>query len=189
MMRACLLWALPFAVLAHPTIETRIDDLNRAIAKAPTSAQLYLRRGYLHAQHGKTDQARQDYETAQQFSDGTNVRVALGNLYLHKGDHLKAHESFKAALAKSKDSSPAWLGQAKTAIALGAYELATLSYNRYLKFSNNPQPGYIAAAVRAIAPYDRKAAIELLNDGLEKFGPVPTLTALAEELGPLSLIK
>ena len=83
MIRACFLWALSFAVVAHPALETRIDDLNQAIARAPSSAELYLQRGYLQAQHGKTDQARQDYETAQQLSDSANVRVALGILYLH----------------------------------------------------------------------------------------------------------
>ena len=98
---------------------------------------------------------------------------------------MRAGEHFAKAVQMAGESPSAWLGQAKTAVALGANELALLSYRAYFQFADNPQPGYIAAAVRDIAPYDRHAAIALLNDALERLGPVPTLTTLGEKLKQL----
>lgn len=182
MSRICLLWALPLLVLAHPAVETQIGDLSRAIVRTPDSPALYLRRGLLHAQHGDRELARQDFEAAQVLTDSADVQIALGNLYFSEDDPVRAGEHFAQAIQMAGESPSAWLGQAKTAAALGANELALLSYRTYFQLADNPQPGYLAAAVRDIAPYDRQAAITLLNDALERLGPVPTLTKLADKL-------
>ena len=76
----------------------------------------------------------------------------------------------------------AWLGQAKAVAELGLHDLVLLSYRTYFTLEANPQPGYFAAAVRAIAPYDRAAAQRLLEEAIERLGPVPTLTQLAATL-------
>jgi Tfp pilus assembly protein PilF len=180
--RICLLWALPLVVLAHPAIETQISDVSRAIVQAPDSPALYLRRGLLHTQHGDRELARQDFEAARALTDSADVQIALGNLYFSEDDPVRAGEHFARAIEMADESPSAWLGQAKTAVALGANELALLSYRAYFQFADNPQPGYLAAAVRDIAPHDRQAAIALLNDALKRLGPVPTLTKLAEKL-------
>jgi len=182
MIRICLLWALPVVGLAHPALETRINDLTQAITQVPDSAELYLRRGHLYAQHGDADLARKDYEAARLISESAQVLAALGDLHYAAGEHARAHTLFAAALDKSEDHTAAWLGQARASVALGDYELATISYRTYFERADHPQPGYMAAAVRAIAPHDRDAAIDLLSAALERLGPVPTLLKLEEQL-------
>lgn len=185
MRRICLLWAFPLVTFAHPALETRISDLSGAINLSPDSAGLYVRRGLLHARHGDRYLAKQDFEAAQVLTDSPEVQVALGNLYLSEDDPERASEYFAEAIEMSDEYPSAWLGQAKTAVALGAYEFALVSYRTYFQVTDNPQPGYLAAAVRDIAPYNREAAIALVNDALERLGPVPALTKLAEKLSPV----
>ena len=182
MSRICLLWALPLMVFAHPALEIQISDLSRAINLSPGASGLYLKRGLLHQRHGNRDLAKQDFEAARALVDSADVQVALGNLYLAEGDPGRASVYFAEAIKLSCKSSAAWLGQAKTATALGADELALQSYRTYFQVADNPQPGYLAAAVRDIAPHNRVAAITLVNDALERLGPVPTLIKLAETL-------
>ena len=54
----------PIVAFGHPSFETRIDDLAKAIDKAPYVQQLYLMRGQLYAGHGDMPRAKQDFESA-----------------------------------------------------------------------------------------------------------------------------
>ena len=183
MIRFVLMLAAPILVSAHPDIETRINDLGKAIDQAPQAHQLYLMRGQLYARHGDEMRAKRDFESSLALNDNPQVHVALGNLSLWKGNYQEAHDFFARALRMDSREAQAWLGQAKAAAELGSNELVLLSYRNYFSLEANPQPGHFAAAVRSIAPHDRASAQQLLEEGLERLGPAPTLTGLALSLG------
>jgi len=182
MIRFFLLLGVPLMLMAHPSIETRIHDLDRAIEQAPLAPQLYLMRGQLYASHGDESRAKKDFESAQALNDNAQVQVALGHHFLSSGDYQQANDSFAQAIRMNSSEARAWLGQAKAAAELGLHDLVLLSYRTYFALEANPQPGYFAAAVRAIAPYDRTAAQHLLEEGIERLGPVPTLMELTASL-------
>ena len=52
---------------AHGDLDERIAALDARIAATPRDAQLYLKRGQLHAQHRAYAFARSDYRTARRF--------------------------------------------------------------------------------------------------------------------------
>ena len=183
MIRLFILLSAPLITLAHPAIETRINDLDKAIEEAPLAPELYLMRGRLFASHGNKIRAKQDFESARALNDNTQVQLALGNLYLSNADYQNASDSFAHALQMDSGNSLAWLGLAKASTELGAHNLALLSYRNYFDLEANPQPGYFAAAVRAVAFYNRPEAQRLLKEGLERLGPVPALTDLFLALG------
>ena len=183
MIRSVLMLGAPLLAFAHPAIETRIHDLTKAIDQAPHTYQLYLMRGQLYANHGNEMRAKQDFESALALNDNGQVQVALGNLYLSTRDYQQASDFFAHALRMDSRDARAWLGQAKAATELGSHDLVLLSYRAYFALEANPQPGHFAAAVRSIATHDRASAQHLLEEGLERLGPVPPLTGLALTLG------
>ena len=63
----CLL--IGAAGYAHGDLDERIAALNEQITASPNNAQLYLKRGQLHAQHRDYAPARQDYHTARQLEE------------------------------------------------------------------------------------------------------------------------
>ena len=96
--------------------------------------------------------------------------------------HTNTRPLREAGDGRADGVRPRCVHEAKAAAELGLHDLVLLSYRTYFALEANPQPGYFAAAVRAIAPYDRAAAQHLLEEGIERLGPVPTLMELTASL-------
>ena len=182
MIRIALLLCAPLLAFAHPAIEARVNDLNIAIDKAPHIPELYLLRGQIYANHGDRRRAKQDLESALSIKKNTDVLVALGNLYLSEDDDAVARHYFSEALSMDPGAPEAWLGQAKASAKLGHLELVLTSYQQYFSLAKNAQPGHYAAAIRTIATQDRAEAQRILENGLDRLGPIPTLMELALQL-------
>ena len=182
MTRSILLLCAPLIAFGHPVIEARVNDLNNAINKAPQIQELYLMRGKLHASHGDRKRAKQDLESALSIKKSPEVLVALGNLYLSEGNYTRSRECFSDALNLDPRMAKAWLGQARASAKLGYPELVLTSYKNYFSLEKNAQPGHFAAAVRTISTQDRVEAQRILEDGINRLGPIPTLTDLALHL-------
>ena len=173
----------PIVAFGHPSFETRIDDLTKAIDKAPYVQQLYLMRGQLYAGHGDMPRAKQDFESALKIEKNAKALTALGNLYLSEANYTRARDFFADALVADPLEARAWLGQAKAGSKLGSSELVLTGYRHFFALETNAQPGHFATAIRDITVHDRSEAQRTLEDGLERLGPIPTLTKLAFTLG------
>jgi serine/threonine protein kinase/tetratricopeptide (TPR) repeat protein len=107
---------LAYAYEAAGDFERSIWAINKYISLAPDEANPYDTRGELLAYAGKVDAAIESYEKALEIKpDFTPSLVALGNLFMLKGDYAKAR-SYYSGLASGGD--PSTRSQGRTLVAL-----------------------------------------------------------------------
>jgi tetratricopeptide (TPR) repeat protein len=190
-----LLFLMPVTAWSHGDLHDRIDDVSMQLADDKQKPELYLKRGKLYLQDGNFHEALHDFRKSLKLDPALHVvHYHLGEAYLAMGRSDAAEQHTRLFL---KSLGPETYG----GLSRG-YDLLGKIYqkrNKYLdaakayeqSLQNNTQPApidYLQAAeayVKSGQKYQQQA-IRLLDQGIDRLGPVVTLQEAAIELEMLS---
>lgn len=183
-----LVWLLaaPAAALAHGDLHEQIAAVTQRIEAEPGNAELRLRRGELHRLHGAWRAARTDYDKAANLDPKLDaVEFARCRLWFDSGDWEKARASLNRFLARTPTHADALAMRARVLAKLGHPAAAADDFARAIQSSASAGPELYIERASTLASCGSKrvdAALQSLDEGIAKFGPLVTLELPAIEL-------
>jgi tetratricopeptide (TPR) repeat protein len=188
-LHGCLLWlsiALPCSLGAHADLLIQIEDITKEIAKSPNDAELYVRRGLLRRAHLEYDEAYADYERAAALApDYKTLDLARGQLFIDAGWPLSARAYLDRFLSRSPNHVDALILRARALTALQLRMAAAADFDHALSLAPEPGPDlFIERAQVLLAEGDGNftRALEGIDEGIRKLGPLVTLQLTAIEI-------
>jgi len=179
-----LLLAVPQTARAHGELLIRIATVTGQIQAATNqSAQLYLQRGELYREDKNWDAAASDYSRAAALDPNlAAVDLCRAMMLSDGGDLGAARKLFDKVLARDPKDGKALVERARLFIKLGQPKLAVVDYEHGLAVLE-PEPDYFLEWARTLEADARIAeALDSLDQGIKKFGPVSTLQMYAVDL-------
>jgi len=168
-------------VSAHGDLHEQIAAASRAIARQPDDAALYLARGELYRGHHETEPALADYAIALRLDLTLDAaRLARGRLLLEAGRPGDSLPDLDRFLAAQPNHAEALVVRARARSATADPSHARIDYDRALGLSPNPD-WYIERARLVRVSAGPAAALDGLDEGMARLGPVVTLTLEAIE--------
>lgn len=169
---------------AHGELDVQIAAATQRIDVEPGNALLYLKRAELHRAHADYSAALADLDRATLLDPGLSlVDLARGRTLFDTGDFVGARAALDRLLKSSSDHEIALWHRARTLAALELRELAEADFKRVMEISRNPSPDQVIARVENLQADERwAAALEVIEDGLRRTGPVLALQLLAVDL-------
>ena len=148
-------------------------------ARSPGSrddAALYLARGELYRAHHDTTPALADYATALRLNPTLDAaHLARGRLLMEANRAAEALPDLDRFLARRPDHADALVVRARARAAVGDAPHARADYDRALSLA--PNPDWFIERARLVRPSaGPAAAIDGLDEGLARLGPLLTLT-------------
>jgi predicted Zn-dependent protease len=161
---------------AHGDLHEQIAAASGAIARHPDDAALYLARGELYRAHHDTNPALADYATALRLDPTLNAaHLARGRLLMEANRAAEALPDLDRFLAGRPDHADALVVRARARAAVGDAPHARADYDRALSLAANPD-WFIERARVVRSSAGPAAAIEGLDEGLARLGPLLTLS-------------
>ncbi len=170
---------------AHPAAHQQIDRLSHLIERHPGDSALYARRGKIHSEAGQLDAALRDFSKAADLEDPELFNHEVGVVYFRKGDFATAIRYFDQHLTKFPDTPATYEYRARAWRERGDFNAALNDLRHYLTLQARPNPGHYSAAADLLLHTGKasiQAAIDILDQGMERLGLVPTLQRKAIEL-------
>jgi tetratricopeptide (TPR) repeat protein len=178
--------ALPSSLRAHADLLLQIEDLNKEIAQKPNDPELYLRRGLLRRAHLEYDEAYADYERAAALApDYKTLDLARGQLFIEAGWPLSARAYLDRFLNRTPDHVDALILRARALTVLQLRMAAAADFDRALTLAPEPGPDlFIERAQVLLSEGDSNLnrALEGIDDGIRKLGPLVTLQLTAIDI-------
>jgi tetratricopeptide (TPR) repeat protein len=180
-----LLW--PGAgVHAHGTFHDRLAAASDRIAAHPDDALLYLARADLYRDHGDFAQAMEDIDRAEALdAQLPAARLVRAHVLQDSGRLEEADAVLSRVLARSPEQGEALGMRAAVRLALGRNLEAARDYDRAIAQQAVAKPDLYLMRSRALAAAGDEhlaEAIEGLDTGIARMGPVATLERAALEL-------
>jgi tetratricopeptide (TPR) repeat protein len=180
--RLALLPALCSPAVAHPDLEVHIQIVTALIAEGPT-AELYLRRGGLHCEHGEFDQALRDLAAAEKLAPGLDaIRLTRAQTLQRAGRLVPALATLDDFLSRQPAQPKARLLRARVCVDLHRYADAVRDFDEVLRLApeSGPEP-YLERAEAYEARRQPDAALASITEGIERLGDVASLQIAALE--------
>jgi len=183
---AILLLTSPQPILAHGDLHGQIQEVTRRIGLEPRNAELYLGRGELYRAHQDFDAAQADYDRAFALDPKLDViDFVRGRLFLEANWPLSARIALDRFLARHSNNVEALVARARTLVKLENRLAAAEDYTKAIQFTTESRPELYLERAQALAgeggPHT-KEAVQGLDEGIKKLGPLVTL-----QLGALDL--
>jgi tetratricopeptide (TPR) repeat protein len=184
---SCIL-ILGFAalVIAHEGIHEQIEEVTKQIVLNPKDANLFLRRGELYRWHGNLKRALADYATAEKLDPHLDaVQFCRGRLYFDQHQYAVAQKHFDQFLIKHPDHVEGHVTRARLFVAMKRYREAAQDYTEAIRHAPDPPPEYYiekSNAISAEGEAHTQEAIDALNEGIQRLGPIVTLQLPAIDL-------
>lgn len=188
-----LLLALLTARLAwaHGAVHEQIKGLDAQVAKEPGNAGLYLHRGRLFVEDRHFAEAVRDFRRALEIDP--RLRAAhyfQGDALLKSGDAVGAEREARAFLAGLEEENRGGLMRGyrllgRSLLDEGKPLEAAAAFRTALGHAPEPDPAHYrecAAAYAAAGPEHRDVALEVLDEGIARLGPLPALQEMAVEI-------
>lgn len=166
-------------VLAHEDIEIQIKAVTARIAESPRDATLFHRRGDLRRIHEEWDAALADFERALEL-DPKLAPAMTGKAAVLLAT-ARADEALPLATRATHlapDDTHAHLVEARVLAALDQTEKADAAYARALSTLDQPTAEVFLERAEQLRRRGRTffpRAVDVLQDGIERIGPVVTL--------------
>jgi tetratricopeptide (TPR) repeat protein len=173
----------PAPVLAHGDFDARVAALSARIKEQP-SADRYLERSVLYRGHGDLAAALADLDHAERL-DPTRTDLGLhrGRLALDAGRPEEAVAPLEELLAGVPDHPEANLALARALAELGRPRDAAAHYTRAIEAAPVRIPShYLEQADALLAAGEPQVALNGLDEGLSRLGPVVALASRAIEI-------
>lgn len=185
----CLLFLLSGLVprgSAHVDLLVQLEDINQQIAKDPKNVDLYLRRGELHRVHMDWDNALADFNYILTIEPGnTSVDYAKGRLMSDANWLLSAKGYLDRFISTHPRHAEAFTTRARVYTRLGLHQASAEDYDVSVSLSPEPGPEMFierAQTLAALGPGHVNKAIEGLDEGIKRIGPLVTIQLLAIDL-------
>jgi len=178
---------LAVTLFAHGPLDQLIASATEAIKKDPNNPHLYIRRGEFHRLHRDWEAAWNDYATAWRLdSTLTVIHYVRGLLMADSGRHEEALDHLDRFLQHEPKHPDAHIARARTLVRLQRLLEAVQDYTRAIGLLETPAPEIFMERARALVAVGGtghlRQALEGLNEGIERLGPVVTLNLYAVEL-------
>ncbi len=174
---------------ADATVAQQISDLTLRIEQSPPDARLYVRRGDLFRQLGEDVRALADFSKARKLDpDLAEIDWGLARLHASRGRYEAARRAIDRFVAAEPASIEGRLLRARIAKAQGEFLRAADDLGWVIASYTPPRTPapelYIERARLLDMAGGRSAAeaLEVLDQGLERLGPIVTLLSCAVDL-------
>jgi tetratricopeptide (TPR) repeat protein len=176
----------PVRSWAHGDAHEAILALTKEIDADPKNPQLYLRRGELNRAHQEWDLAHADYEYALILDPGLEViNFVRGRLFFEANWLVSAKISLDRFLARYPRHVEALTTRARTLVKLGQRLPGAQDYSAAITNSAEPLPELYIERAQALTQEGGAhlaEALQGLDEGIKKLGPVVTLQLYAIDL-------
>lgn len=175
----------PHTVFGHPGGEIRIELLTAKIAAHPESQVNYIHRAQAYSNEGALHLALDDLQHAETLGDPVLVAFDLGVVHYRRGELDKAKADLDRFLERFPHHAQALNYRARVLRDAGDHQGSIADFKAYFALQKNPNPGdYVSAAKQLEDMNDGgpKAALDLLDQGMEALGLIPQLQNRAIEI-------
>jgi tetratricopeptide (TPR) repeat protein len=183
---ALLLPALVPSARAHADLILQIDDLTKQIAAAPRDTDLLLRRGDLHRIHLDWTNAMADFDHVLTIQPGhPGVDLAKGRLMADAGWLVTARAHLDRFIASQPKHAEAYSTRARLLSRLQLHHAAAEDYAQAIRHTPDAGPELFierAQALAALSPEFHLKALQGLDEGIQRLGPLVTLQLYAIDL-------
>ena len=179
-----ILLARTETAVGHGGFHERMDYLIEELAKTPSDPVLRFELAGLLAQHGDTQLALQSLDKVDALVPGKfPTDLIRGEAFLVARDFSKAKEVLGRQLTSHPETARAWLLRARAERELGQQAASFADYREALKRTSSIQPDVVQELADALAAANRQTeAVEVLNEGIQKLGKIPSLMLRALDL-------
>ena len=169
---------------AHLPWDDQLDVLAEQIREEPLNASLYVRRADLKKELGDIQGAVIDFDRASEINPNLDlVDFGRGLLYLEVEDPQMARFYLDRFLDRRPDHPKALLASARALRQLGEYDLAADRYERAIDGFDIVKPEfYVELAETLVGAGNHAAAVESLDEGVRRFGPLTSLQIRAIDI-------
>ena len=176
------LWSAGAA--AHDALQDQIAALTREIAADPDNARLYLRRGELHRLDRELPAALADYSRARRLDPGlAAVDLGAGRAFLEANRPGEAKSSLERFVRARPHDAEGRLELARALVGLGSRSAADAHYARAIALAPDLRPDVYFERAKSLRAAGRlSAAIQALDEGIARLGPLASLEELALEV-------
>ena len=178
--------AVPLLLLAQGDLREGIVEFTQLIEKQPGNADLYLSRGDLHRSNQDWDRAQADYDYAFRLNPRLEVVEFLrGRLFLEANWPFSSKVSLDKFLARQSNHVEALITRARALTKLDDRWAASQDYTRAIQLSAAPPIELYLERAQALAGKGGqyvKEALEGLDEGIQKLGPLVTLELAAIDI-------
>ena len=168
---------------AHGELLIRIAGLSRQIATNP-APQLYLGRGELYREDKNWEAAESDYALAAKLGVPIDsVDFCRAQLRADLGRWEAAKTILDSMLLRSPENGKALLSRAHVLVRLGARPAALADFEKGFKLVVEPEAeSFLERAQTLVAEGQVPNALEILDAGVAKYGPMSALQVYAVDL-------
>jgi tetratricopeptide (TPR) repeat protein len=169
---------------AHPDLDVVERGVATELAQRPDDPALLLGEAEVHEVAGRWDAALAALAHAAAHGvDPAQVAATRGRVLLAAGRPRRARREFDRALARRPDAFAVVFLRGRAALALGRPDHAARDFGLAIAGMAQPTPDHVFAHRDALLVLGRReAAVEALDEGIAKIGPVPSLELAALDL-------
>lgn len=180
----CLATGAP--LLAHDEPQEEIDRLSEQIARYPIDAELYLARGGLYRATGHLEAALADYNRVLALDpEHPEIEFYRGQVLYEAGEYRQAYDILDRFLSEHPAHLQGLMVRARSLRQLDQPLLAARDYSQVISQMAQPSPIFYlerADALAAAGDEHLGAAIESLDEGMARLGPLILLQSRAIDL-------
>ena len=182
----CLVMLCLAPVLAHDDPHHSIEEITLQIEQDPKNAELYLKRGELHRISSHWDLALADFDRVVELDpDHETVDFHRGRLLLEAGQFEPAKVAIDQFLSAYPNHIEGLLIRGRLLRKLGQPLEAAQDYARAISLAPNPTPVLFLERAETLTEAGAEyvdAAVQGLDEGIQKLGSLILLQSLAIEL-------
>ncbi|MDA3963261.1 MAG: hypothetical protein PF961_20950 [Planctomycetota bacterium] len=179
----CILLSALGSLPAHGDLSERIAILDTAITSNPDDSEALRERADLHRQHGDYQAALDDLDRATHLApQPVTDAFARGRVLREAGRSFEALETLERCLSLQPDHTPAHIEAALAAADAGQWASAAQHWDACWDRLDPLRPQQVldrALAHRLHAGGGPNAELAILEQGLERLGPLPVLSEAA----------
>lgn len=180
-----LAWHRPMAAWSHGDVHHRIEAASRALEARPDDVQVIMRRGSLYLIDEDPASAVKDFKRAHALDPSIpEVHFLMGKALLGAGDYKGAIEALNQHLEKHPQDPQGYIVRGRVWAKVEDPRQSADDFSSALSFMKQPSPDYFIERARVLAtkPAFMAEAVEGLDSGIQKLGPLVTLVLTAVEL-------
>jgi tetratricopeptide (TPR) repeat protein len=178
--------ALPLTVRAHADLILQLEELTKLIEKDPRNVELFFRRGELHRVHLDWPAAQADFDHILKIDPANRqVDFAKGRLMADSNWPLSAKAYLDRFIAGHPRHAEAYTTRARVHTRLNLHLASADDYAAAIRLSPDPGPELFierAQTLAAQSPQYVTKALQGLDEGVQRIGPLVTLQLLAIDL-------
>ena len=181
---AGLSFLLAVTAFGHDGLHELIDAQKRKVDQAPSDPALRFELANLHLKHGELKLALEQLDRVDQLAPGKfPTDLSRGEGWLGARDFTKAKQALDRMIGAHPEIARAWLLRARAERELRDDAACLADYREALRRTSSPEPDLVQEVADALASRGfHEEAAQVLANGIEKLGKIPSLVLRALDL-------